>query len=129
GEGRCTRLSAPADTFMGVSITVHRSDRLEALASGLGRLLAAEPGDVFGLEPIVVPTPATGRWLAQRLSHRLGRSGGDAAGAPARREDGVCAGLVFPSPRSLLELVRGRVPDDPWRVDALAWHVLAEIDR
>lgn len=112
-------MSARADRFGDVGITVHRADRFDALAAGLGELLAAAPGEVFALEPIVVPSPAIGRWLAQRLSHRLG------AGT---REDGVCAGLAFPSPRSLLELVRDRDADDPWNPQTLAWHVLAEID-
>nr|WP_227993070.1 exodeoxyribonuclease V subunit gamma [Pseudactinotalea sp. HY160] len=118
------RVSVPADTFVDVSISVHRADRLDALADGLGELLAADPGDVFELEPVVVPSPALGRWLAQRLSHRLGAG----AQGPSRRGDGVCAGLEFTSPRSLTRLVTGRDDEDPWRPDRLAWHVLAEID-
>ena len=47
----------------------------------------------------MVPAKGVERWLTQRLSHRLGA-------APARR-DGVCAGVRFTSPRSLVAAVLG----------------------
>ena len=66
--------------------------------------------------------PARGmeRWLSQRLSHRLGARPG--------RGDGVCAGVEFRTPRSLVAEVTGTGDDDPWAPDALAWPLLEVID-
>ena len=48
-----------------------------------------------------MPARGVERWLSQRLSHRLGHGEG--------RDDGVCAGVQFRSPASLVaELVIGR---------------------
>ena len=54
---------------------------------------------------MLVPAKGIERWLSQRLSHRLGPAPG--------REDGVCAGVQFRSPASLVAEVTGTRDDDP----------------
>jgi exodeoxyribonuclease V gamma subunit len=102
-----------------VSLLLHRALRADALADGLGRLLAAPLPDPFARELVVVPARGMERWLSQRLSHVLG------AGA---RGDGVCAAVDFRSPGSLVAEVTGTRDDDPWAPDALAWPLLEVID-
>ena len=66
-----------------------------------------------------MPARGVERWLSQRLSHHLGRDAAD---------DGVCAGVTFRSPRSLIAEVTGTQDDDPWAPDALVWPLLAVVD-
>ena len=68
----------------------------------------------------MVPAKGVERWLTQRLSHRLG--------AGARGGDGVCAGVRFLNPRSLVSMLLGRERDDPWDPDRLVWPLLETID-
>ena len=68
----------------------------------------------------MVPAKGVERWLTQRLSHRLG--------AGPRGGDGVCAGVRFLSPRSLVSLLLDRERDDPWDPDRLVWPLLEVID-
>ncbi len=68
----------------------------------------------------MVPARGVERWLTQRLSHRLG--------AGPRGGDGVCAGVRFLNPRSLVSLLLGRESDDPWDPERLVWPLLATID-
>ena len=75
-----------------MSLYVHRAERADRLAAGLAELLRTPLEDPFAAEIVGVPTRGVERWLAQRLSHRLGTGMGD---------DGVCAGVEFPSPRRL----------------------------
>ncbi|MCY7396820.1 MAG: exodeoxyribonuclease V subunit gamma [Nocardioides sp.] len=103
-----------------VSLHLHRAPRTDVLADALGELLATPPADVFAAELVLVPAHGTERWLSQRLSHRLGRGAGDA--------DGVCAGVEFRSPRSLVAELTGAREQDPWAPDALAWPLLGVID-
>ncbi|QZY29299.1 exodeoxyribonuclease V subunit gamma [Nocardioides coralli] len=98
----------------------HRAPRADQLADGLGRLLATPLPDPFATEVVAVPARGVERWLSQRLSHRLGEG--------PRGGDGVCAGVRFLSPRSLVSLLLGRDRDDPWDPDRLVWPVLAAID-
>lgn len=98
---------------------LHRAERTDLLADGLGALLANPPADPFALELVVVPARGVERWLSQRLSHVLGR---------ARDGDGVCAGVQFRSPGSLIAEITGTAEDDPWSPDALAWPLLEAID-
>jgi exodeoxyribonuclease V gamma subunit len=86
----------------------------------LGDLLAAPLEDPFATEVVVVPARGVERWLAQRLSHRLGAAPG--------HDDGVCAGVDLRSPGSLFAEVTGTRDDDPWAPDALTWPLLAAID-
>ena len=66
-----------------------------------------------------MPARGVERWLSQRLSHVLGRG---------RASDGVCAGVAFRSPGSLIAEITGTVDDDPWSPDAMTWPLLEVID-
>jgi len=59
-----------------VTLYVHRSERADRLVLGLAELLADPLPDVFAQEVVAVPARGTERWLAQQLSHRLGRRDG-----------------------------------------------------
>lgn len=74
-----------------MALHIHRAERTDLLADGLGELLATPLPDPFAEELVVVPARGLERWLSQRLSHVLGRGQGG---------DGVCAGVSFRSPRS-----------------------------
>lgn len=102
---------------------IHRAERTDILADGLGELLATPPPDPFAEDLVVVPARGVERWLSQRLSHRLGRGTGDDG-----RGDGVCAGVVFRSPASLISEITGTRDDDPWSPDAMTWPLLEVID-
>ena len=103
-----------------MTLHLHRAPRADALADQLGDLLATPLPDPFASEVVAVPARGIERWLSQRLSHRLGA--GPAGG------DGVCAGVDFLSPRSLVSLLLGRERDDPWDPDRLVWPVLDVLD-
>ncbi len=107
-----------------MTLHLHRAPRTDLLADQLGDLLARPLEDPFATELVLVPARGVERWLSQRLSHRLGR-GSDGGGAL----DGVCAGVEFRSPRSLVAELTGTVQDDPWAPDALAWPLLEVIDE
>ena len=98
---------------------LHRAERTDLLADGLGALLADPLPDPFAQELVLVPARGVERWLSQRLSHVLGRS---------RASDGVCAGVAFRSPGSLIAEITGTVDDDPWSPDAMTWPLLEVID-
>ncbi|KUI25629.1 exodeoxyribonuclease V subunit gamma [Mycobacterium sp. IS-1742] len=98
---------------------VHRAERTDLLADGLGALLSTPLADPFAEELVIVPAKGVERWLSQRLSHVLGRGSGD---------DGVCAGITFRSPHSLIAEVTGTRDDDPWAPDTLVWPLLEVID-
>ena len=102
-----------------MTLFVHRGRSTDVLAHGLAELLADPLEDPFAEEVVAVPTRGVERWLAQRLSHRLGAGDGD---------DGVCAGVRFLSPHSLVAMVLGIERDDPWHPDQLAWPLLRVID-
>src|SRR5690349_10600855 len=97
-------------------LLVHRAERTDRLAEALADVLREPLGDPFAAEVVSVPSKGVERWLAQRLSHRLGAGGG---------EDGVCANVVFPPVAELLE----QTGDDPWRPDRLVWPLLEVIDE
>jgi exodeoxyribonuclease V gamma subunit len=104
---------------------IHRSTRADALVEALGTLLAEPPDDPFAPEVISVPTRGMERWLAQRLSHRLG--------ATHDRSDGVCANVEFPPPRRLVgdavAAVSGIAPDaDPWLPEHAVWPLLEVVE-
>ncbi len=104
---------------------LHRAERADTLARALGELLAEPPTDPFAAEVVAVPAKGVERWLAQRLSHRLG-----AAGATG---DGVCAGVAFPSPAAVVAeavaAATGLNPDDdPWQPERAVWPLLEVID-
>ncbi len=103
-----------------MALHLHRAERTDLLAEGLGALLAEPLPDPFAEELVLVPARGVERWLSQRLSHRLGS-------APDRG-DGVCAGVSFRSPASLIAEITGTLDDDPWSPDAMTWPLLEVID-
>ena len=103
-----------------MALHVHRASRADVLADGLGDLLATPLPDPFATEVVVVPARGVERWLSQRLSHRLG-------GRPGRG-DGVCAGVDFRSPTSLVAEITGTRDEDAWSPEALVWPLLAVLD-
>ena len=105
-----------------MTLHVHRGTSTDELADGLADLLADPLADPFAEEVVAAPAKGVERWLAQRLSHRLG------AGSP-EATDGVCAGVRFLTPHSLVALVLGIEAGDPWHPDRLAWPVLRAIDE
>lgn len=119
-------------------LVVHRAERAVALADALADLLEEPAGDPFAAEVVAVPAQGVERWLAQRLSHRLGarapaREGGGAVG-PTTAGDGVCANVAFPAPRAMLEAaVAPLAPGTAerlaaWAPERLTWAVLAALD-
>lgn len=109
---------------------VHRAESGAVLADELSRLLADPLEDPFAPEIVAVPAKGVERWLTQRLSLRLGTSRLDGV-AP---DDGVCANVVFPSPRQLLEDTVAEISPDlgeqlrMWASPRLTWSVLAALD-
>ncbi|MEH3140644.1 MAG: exodeoxyribonuclease V subunit gamma [Mycobacterium kyogaense] len=103
-----------------MALHLHRADRTDLLADGLGAMLATPPPDPFAEDLVLVSARGTERWLSQRLSHILGRGTG---------QDGVCAGIIFRHPRSLVAELTGTTDDDPWAPDAMVWPLLAVIDE
>lgn len=113
-----------------MALHLHRGTDTAALAAGLARLLADPLPDPLVQEVVVVPAKGIERWLTQQLSHRLGTTGATVFGA-----DGVCAGVRFVSPASLVGMLTGRRStfsgsgaDDPWSLDRLTWAVLDVLD-
>lgn len=96
-----------------MALHLRRAERTDMLADGLARLLAEPAPDPFTEELVLVPAKGIERWLSQRLSDRLG----------------VCAGVRFRSPRSLIAEITGTVDNAPWSPDALVWPLLAVIDE
>ncbi|MGB3520103.1 MAG: exodeoxyribonuclease V subunit gamma, partial [Mycobacterium sp.] len=102
-----------------MGLHLHRAERTDVLADGLGALLATPPADPFAQELVLVPARGVERWLSQRLSHVLGAGSGG---------DGVCAGVDFRSPTSLIAEIIGAGDEDPWSPDAMTWPLLTVID-
>ncbi|PRC47165.1 exodeoxyribonuclease V subunit gamma, partial [Mycobacterium sp. ITM-2017-0098] len=98
---------------------LHRAERTDLLADGLGRMLSTPPADPFAEDLVLVSARGTERWLSQRLSHILGTGAG---------QDGICAGVTFRHPRSLIAELTGTDVDDPWAPDAMVWPLLDVID-
>ena len=103
-----------------MAFLVHRAERADLLAEGLAELLGTPLSDPFARELVIVPARGVERWLSQRLSHRLGHGAG--------RSDGVCAGVDFRSPGSLIAEVLGTREEDPWSPETLMWPLLRVID-
>ncbi len=115
-----------------MSLHLHRAARTDLLADALGALLTDPLPDPFTQDLVLVPARGVERWLSQRLSHVLGSRPG--------RDDGVCAGVAFRSPGSLIAELSGlsgisgtagaldTIDDDPWAPDAMTWPLLEVID-
>lgn len=105
-------------------LTIHRSERADALIELLSELLSEPPPDPFTAEVIAVPSKGVERWVMQQLSLYLGTE---------RGLDGVAANILFPSPSELvadvMSSVAGWTPNtDPWTGTRLVWAVLAVMD-
>ncbi|MCF6386575.1 exodeoxyribonuclease V subunit gamma [Mycobacterium sp. MBM] len=96
-----------------MALHLHRAERTDQLADGLGAMLAQPLADPFATELVLVPARGVERWLSQRLSNRLG----------------ICAGVQFRNPRSLISELIGTTTADPWAADAMVWPLLAVIDE
>jgi exodeoxyribonuclease V gamma subunit len=103
-----------------MALHLHRAERTDLLADRLGALLADPLPDPFAQELVLVPARGVERWLSQRLSHVLGSRRGSG--------DGVCAGVVFRSPGSLIAEITGAADDDRWSPEAMTWPLLDVID-
>ena len=103
-----------------MTLHIHRAETTGVLADGLADLLSEPSADPFVEEAVVVPARGVERWLTQRLSHRLGQG--------ARGGDGVCAGVRFLNPHSLVAMLLGKERDDPWDPDRMVWPLLEVID-
>ncbi|ORV96937.1 exodeoxyribonuclease V subunit gamma [Mycobacterium kyorinense] len=95
-----------------MALHLHRAERTDLLADGLGALLADPLPDPFAEELVLVPARGVERWLSQRLAQTLG----------------VCAGVSFRNPASLIAEITGILDDDPWSPEALTWPLLEVID-
>ncbi|MGH9056898.1 MAG: exodeoxyribonuclease V subunit gamma [Acidimicrobiales bacterium] len=105
---------------------MHRSERADRLVDVLGDVLGAPLPDPMATEVVAVPTRGVERWLAQRLSNRLGSG-------PAGSADGVCANIEFPFPGALITRATaaacGIDPDaDPWPPERSVWPLLEVVD-
>ena len=104
-----------------MTLHLHRAVRADVLVDALGEVLATPLADPFATEVVCVPTPGVERWIAQRLAHRLGAGRGD---------DGVCAGVDFPSPRRLVQTALGDPGgDDPWAPTRAVWPLLTTLEE
>src|SRR5262249_8160469 len=109
-----------------MALHLHRAERTDLLADGLAALLANPLPDPFAEELVLVPARGVERWLSQRLSHVLGCRPGSG--------DGVCAGVAFRSPGSLIAEILGITGayhddrDDPWSPEAMTWPLLEASD-
>lgn len=104
-----------------MALHLHRAERTDHLADGLGALLADPLPDPFASELVLVAARGMERWLSQRLAHLLGSRGGP-------NGDGVCAGIAFRSPQSLIAEITGAADADPWSPEAMTWPLLEVID-
>ncbi len=109
---------------------VHRAENGAVLADELARLLADPLEDAFAPEVVAVPAKGVERWLTQTLSLHLGASRVENSAV----NDGVCANVVFPSPRELLEDTALKGSPElgerlaTWAPPRLTWSVLAALD-
>ncbi|MET0188184.1 MAG: exodeoxyribonuclease V subunit gamma [Pseudonocardia sediminis] len=105
-------------------LELHRAERADTLVDALAAVLSGPAEDPFAAEVVAVPERGVERWLAQRLSHRLGAGSGSG---------GVCANVLFPAPAGLLgevvDTVTGTDPEqDPWSPGRAVWPLLELID-
>ena len=108
---------------------LHRSSRADYLVDALGDVLLQPLPDPMAREVVAVPTRGVERWLAQRLSHRLG--------ARAGAGDGVSANIHFPFPGVLVADAMAAAcgagalgsASDPWSPERSVWALMALVDR
>ncbi len=96
-------------------LTIHSSNHLEALAGHLSLALAQAGSDCFEPSLIVVPNPATGRWLTHRYASM----------------HGVAANFEMPLPASFFwRVLQAWLPDEvasPFESKSLVWRILARL--
>ena len=112
-----------------MALHLHRAEDTGTLADGLGAVLSDPLPDPFASELVLVSARGMERWLSQQLSHVLGRGWTTVARDGAPGTDGICAGIDFRSPASLLAEITGTGESDPWHPDAMAWPLLDAIDE
>jgi exodeoxyribonuclease V gamma subunit len=104
---------------------VHHAEGGRALVDGLADLLSRPHGDPLTPEVVAVPARGIERWIAQRLSHRLGAG---------EHGDGVCAHVAFPRPDALLDdAVAAASPEHDaavraWASERVVWSLLDVLD-
>ncbi len=111
-----------------MTLQIHRAERADRLVDTLADLLSEPLEDPFATEVVCVPTQGVERWLAQRLSQRLGTSPGG--------RDGICVGVTFPSLATLMTWATTTSAQSPdqlqssgsWAPDHAVWPLLAVID-
>jgi exodeoxyribonuclease V gamma subunit len=106
-------------------LCLHRADRADALTAALADVFVEPLGDPFAPEIVAVPTHGVERWLTQQLSTTLG--------ARTDRADGICANVLFPSPRRLVDeaiaAANGSDPEhDLWKPRRLLWPLLGVME-
>ncbi|MDR3661774.1 MAG: exodeoxyribonuclease V subunit gamma, partial [Mycobacterium sp.] len=112
-----------------MALHLHRAEDTGALAAGLGALLAEPLADPFASELVLVSARGMERWLSQQLSHVLGYGWTTVSKSGMPATDGVCAGIEFRSPTSLLADITGISGDNPWDPDAMVWPLLEVLDQ
>ncbi len=100
-------------------LRLHRASRADLLVDALADVLRTPQADPFARELVIVPAKGVERWVSQRLSHALGTGSTD---------DGVCAGVEFRAPRSIVAEIVGPEADDPWSPDTVVWPLLEVVD-
>ena len=116
---------------MSQHLHLHRAERADRLVDALAEVLAQPLADPFTTEVVCVPTRGVERWLAQRLSHRLGPGTGGPDGTCAASMVSVLRSISFPSLRRRLGPVGSTTrcrPTDPWQPDRAVWPLLRVID-
>ena len=112
---RCRLLS-----WRPMTLHLHRAERTDLLADGLGALLSDPLPDPFAEELVIVPAQGR-RAMAQPAALARPRP-------RRRRRRRLRRHRVPVSPRSLIAEITGTVDDDPWAPDAMVWPLLDVID-
>ena len=112
-----------------MALHLHRAEDTGTLAAELGAVLSDPLPDPFASELVLVSARGMERWLSQQLSHVLGCGWTTVARDGRPGADGVCAGVEFRSPASLLAEITAVTGGDPWDPDALVWPLLDAIDE
>lgn len=96
-------------------LIVDRAERADRLVDELATLVGAS--DPFAAEVVAVPTRGIERWVTQQLALR----------------SGICANVLFPSPRAIVVDAVARASgidpaEDPWQPSRAAWTLVEVID-
>ena len=94
-------------------LTIHQSNRLDALADALASVTSAPLASPFATEVVIVQSRGVARWLSLSLA----------------RTAGICANIRFPFPTAYAwELYRAIQPDvpehSPFAPEVLAWRIV-----